>query len=172
MADRAGLTLESLHAGYWRHRNDYDAGLSGRQYWTRIIGDVPDEAALAELVHLDAQSWLVLDQGTVELIEELQSAGVPTSLLSNAPLDFANAVRDHQVLAGFHRLLFSAELGMIKPDPQIFETACELIGSSPEYTIFIDDRLENVQAAFSLGMQTILHRDAAETRSLVFQYFK
>lgn|GEM_PF-209574 len=47
---------------------------------------------------------------------------------------------------------YSWELGVAKPDPQFFVVAAEAIGSAPETILFVDDRLDNVAAAQSVGM--------------------
>lgn len=51
--------------------------------------------------------------------------------------------------------VYSYEVGFAKPDPRIFLIAIERFHLEPASTIFIDDRLENIQTALSLGFQTI-----------------
>lgn len=49
----------------------------------------------------------------------------------------------------------SAEEGIKKPDPKIFLLTCQKLGVSPQECLFMDDSLENIEAAKKLGMQTI-----------------
>ncbi len=58
----------------------------------------------------------------------------------------------------FDSLILSYEVGLMKPHPQIYRIALEAAGTWPEETIFIDDLEENVRAAQTLGIKTILYR--------------
>lgn len=55
----------------------------------------------------------------------------------------------------FHFTVTSAELGVMKPDPRIFETALARAGAAPAESVFVDDMAENVAAARALGMHGI-----------------
>ena len=67
----------------------------------------------------------------------------------------------------FDGLIISGEEKLIKPDPKIFHLACERFNLIPENTIFIDDRVENIDTASRLKFQTIHLTNPAEIKSLV-----
>lgn len=67
-------------------------------------------------------------------------------------------------LREFDLVMMSNEVGLLKPDPAIFETALELLAVTPQQAIFIDDIAENVEAARTLGIAGIVHTDWAVTR--------
>ena len=48
---------------------------------------------------------------------------------------------------------------MAKPDPAIYRLAAERLGVKPEECVFVDDLLENVEAAESIGMKGIVFKD-------------
>jgi len=52
------------------------------------------------------------------------------------------------------RFVFSHRFKVAKPDPEIFHRAVELLGTKPENSVFVDDLLENVLAARSVGMRS------------------
>jgi len=56
--------------------------------------------------------------------------------------------------------VFSHRLKCAKPDPEIFRRTLEMIGATPQQTVFIDDLLENVLAARALGMRAFQFTDA------------
>jgi len=56
----------------------------------------------------------------------------------------------------FDVLIFSCKEGFRKPGKEIYEIALRRLNTQPEETIFIDDRIENIRAAESLGIHTIL----------------
>jgi len=55
----------------------------------------------------------------------------------------------------FHVFVESCKVGMRKPDPRIYQLACERIGTPPEAAVFLDDIGGNLKAAKALGMKTI-----------------
>lgn len=65
----------------------------------------------------------------------------------------------------------SAIEGIEKPDPRIFIIACERIGAKPENCLFMDDSSENINAAKSLGMETIWW-NKEEGREVCLEKFK
>jgi putative hydrolase of the HAD superfamily len=90
---------------------------------------------------------------------------VPTGLLSNSwgggdyPRDLFPEIFDAVVISG--------EVGMRKPEPQIFLHAAQLLGLEPQQCIFIDDLEANVTAAEETGFTGVLHRGAAATAERV-----
>ena len=68
-------------------------------------------------------------------------------------------------------IVISAEEGVIKPDPAIYDIALRRLDAKPETTLFLDDYLPNVEAARDLGMaavQFVDNRQAAdEIRTLL-----
>ncbi|MCB9137464.1 MAG: HAD-IA family hydrolase [Caldilineaceae bacterium] len=110
-------------------------------------GLAPDEEALAYALALQARPDM-----TVAVISN-------TNALHVAWLDAHVAA-----LAEFDLVIMSNEVGMLKPDPGIFALALELLNLPPEDALFVDDAVVNVEAARSLGMAGIVHRDWTETR--------
>lgn len=60
------------------------------------------------------------------------------------------------LFAPFHGLYFSHEMGLRKPDPRIFERVLDERSLAPERVVFVDDLEDNIAAARSLGMRTVL----------------
>jgi putative hydrolase of the HAD superfamily len=56
----------------------------------------------------------------------------------------------------------SCYLGLSKPGPAIYRLALDLVGVQPEQALMIDDRLQNVEAARSVGMQAIQFKNAGQ----------
>ncbi|MEY9215370.1 HAD family phosphatase [Thermobifida halotolerans] len=103
-----------------------------------------------------------------EPIEEMYAAlraardqGVRTCLLSNS---WGNGYPRELFAETFDGVVISGEVGMRKPEPEIFRHALELVGLEPQDCVFVDDVESNVAAAVELGMTGIVHRDPGETR--------
>lgn len=56
----------------------------------------------------------------------------------------------------FDDVVVSSDVGLIKPSRDIFELALERLGTAGDETVFIDDRVVNVDGAAVAGLQTIL----------------
>lgn len=109
---------------------------------------------------------LVVDGGMWEVVDAARRAGVRTCLLSNS---WGTGIYDHDRLAAiFDALVISAEVGVRKPQPAIFEIAAERIGVGLEGCAFVDDLPQNVRAAEALGIHGVHHTGdtVATARSL------
>jgi len=60
-----------------------------------------------------------------------------------------------EVMTLFEHVIESSKLGFRKPDPRIYQHACELIGVPPEQCVYLDDLGINLKPAKALGMRTI-----------------
>jgi HAD superfamily hydrolase (TIGR01509 family) len=86
-------------------------------------------------------------------------------LLSNVDKDYWEVVRAAlPVLDCFRSLLVSWELGFAKPDPEMFMQALKAARREPARCFFIDDKLENVEAARKLGIDGHRFLDADDLR--------
>lgn len=105
-----------------------------------------------------------VDQVLIKLIRELRPR-YKTGLLSNAWPDLRHAIEDLWGIAdAFDEVVISAEVGMVKPDPGIYQLILEQLGIDPPQGIFIDDFATNISAAKQLGMHTIHFTSSTETQ--------
>jgi len=155
LADLTGLPVEEFSRRYWAHRSPYDQGGSAQTYWTQVVGSAPDEDLVRRLTKLDTASWLHLDPVVLEALDQLHDRGIPVSLLSNAPAGLARALDDHAAMKRFAHLIFSCDLRIAKPHPEIFRATVDRLGVAPEHIVFLDDRAENVRGAEAAGLRAI-----------------
>jgi HAD superfamily hydrolase (TIGR01509 family) len=100
----------------------------------------------------------------IEFHASLHDAGIPTFILSNTnevAVEFITA--RYPFFQTFKGHVFSHEVGCMKPAPAIYEAVERLAGFSGADLFFIDDRPENVEAAWARGWQGIVHADPAIT---------
>jgi putative hydrolase of the HAD superfamily len=60
-----------------------------------------------------------------------------------------------EIMALFEHVVESSKLGLRKPDPRIYQHACDLLGVPPERCVYLDDLGINLKPARALGMRTI-----------------
>jgi len=97
-----------------------------------------------------------LDRNLIALIQRLRPR-YKIALLSNAPDNLRHWITSEWSIPEdtFDAIVISAEAGVTKPDPAIFCTALARLGVEPHEAIFVDDFIENVQAAQALGIEAI-----------------
>lgn len=99
---------------------------------------------------------------TVALMERLKDAGHRLYYLSNMPRPYADHLQRHNAfIADFLDGIFSSHVGLMKPQPAIFEMAQQRFSLFQARTVFIDDHLGNVEAARAQGWQALHFRGAA-----------
>jgi len=60
-----------------------------------------------------------------------------------------------EIMTLFEHVVESSRVGLRKPDPRIYQHACELLGIKPEDCVYLDDLGINLKPARALGMRTI-----------------
>lgn len=88
------------------------------------------------------------------LVRRAKEQGIRTALLSNS---WGNTYPEDLFDGMFDVVVISGEVGMRKPDPEIFEYTLRELALSAGECVFIDDLLPNVRAASELGLVTIHH---------------
>ena len=94
--------------------------------------------------------------------------GVTVGVISNTNATHVAWLDEHvPELDELDLVMMSNEVGLLKPDPAIFELALDLLEVTPAQALMVDDMDYNVAAAQALGIAGIVHRDWGETRPLL-----
>lgn len=100
-----------------------------------------------------------LDQQLIKLLEQLAS-NYKIGLLCNASAKIIGPIITNNNLAKyFHSVVISSDVGLAKPQREIYELILKELKTSANHAIFIDDRQANVDAANSIGITGILYTD-------------
>jgi putative hydrolase of the HAD superfamily len=101
------------------------------------------------------------DELMVGAVRRARAAGIRTGLVSNS---MGAGRYDRATFPElFDGVVISGEVGMHKPQPEIFLLGAERAGVAPEQCVFVDDLRENCDGAQAVGMTTVLHRGAETT---------
>lgn len=96
------------------------------------------------------------------------AGGVQVIALSNMSLEVWRTLQErYEIGSLFKAAVLSCEVGVLKPDPRIYRAALERSGAAVSDCVFVDDTLENVEAAKGLGIRSYHARSRAETARFV-----
>ncbi len=160
-----GLDEQRLHQHYWALRHDYDRGVyTGERYFHQIAADAGlrelSPATISDLLDADTDLWTDLNQPMIDWAQSLQSRGIRTGILSNlGDAMQAGVLRKFSWLERFDHCTWSHALKLAKPEAAIYRYAAEGLDTPPEQILFLDDKLENIEAAERAGMQAVQYVD-------------
>ena len=100
------------------------------------------------------------EEAMITAVRAAKAAGVRTGLITNS---WGLGIYERAPIDYFDAAVISGEVGLHKPQPEIYLLACERLAIEPEAAVFVDDLRENCAGAEAVGMRAILHRDSAET---------
>jgi putative hydrolase of the HAD superfamily len=162
---RADVDAEAFWTSYWAHREPLDQGtMSIAEYWTAVGRDLGvewDAVDVHELWAIDHRGWLSVDPGTLRVLHALADGGTRLALLSNAGADFSGWLRSGSFAPLFERVFVSGELGLVKPNADIYEHVITELGITPAEFLFVDNKSENVEGARAVGGDGHVFTDAA-----------
>jgi putative hydrolase of the HAD superfamily len=122
-----------------------------------------------ELLELEDRTRLIermfggvrADERMLAAVRAVRAAGFRTGLISNS---MGGASYDRDLFPQlFDGVVISGDVGMHKPQPEIFLLGAERAGVAPGQCVFVDDLRENCEGAEEVGMTAVLHRGADTT---------
>lgn len=113
-------------------------------------------------------SHFCVDFEMLAAVRALRARGYRTALLSNSwgnhyPRELWRQVFDHALISG--------ELGMRKPQREIYLYAAARLGVAPAEAVFVDDMADNVDGAVAAGMTGVLHESRTHTIRVLSEHF-
>lgn len=157
-----GVSEEEYKKAYFSHNRKFNADqpITERELWTLVLGD------LGKLEYLDGVMEVVgqmrtgksINQNVVDLIKQLRNKGYKTGLLSNNSKDAADKMRATGIGEYFDVFIVSAEVGMMKPDVQIFELFANQLDVKLHELIFVDDAQRSLSSASECGFTPVLFK--------------
>jgi putative hydrolase of the HAD superfamily len=155
---------------YHTSRAAYDrAEFTAVDYWRHFASQAGVELrphSVDDLRQWDLDMWSSTNAPMLEWLERLRSAGIKTAILSNMPTEMVTHVRKNFAWIDlFDHQIFSADVRQIKPEPEIYQTCLQVIGSRPAETLFVDDREANLVTARAAGIFGLRFHSVEQLRS-------
>lgn len=143
-----------------------DAGRSFAEGAGLLKAEHPDKAALIDAYGARFDEMMPGPiAGSVEILADLHQRGVPLYGLTNFSAEtYPPTVARFEFLRWLRGVVVSGEVGVIKPDPRIYEIAIERFAIDPHRAVYIDDVPINAEAAVRFGIHGIHFTSAALLR--------
>jgi putative hydrolase of the HAD superfamily len=171
--DRVGLPQETVRELF---RGDERAIKLLRGLETGELAEPDFERQFADLLGLESHEGLIgdmfadlgPDEAMVGAVRAAHEAGIKTGLISNS---WGLSIYDRAPVDLFDISVISGEVGLHKPQAEIYELACERLGVEPSAAVFVDDLRENCAGAEAVGMTAVLHRETPKTLARLDELF-
>ena len=143
----------------------YESGKLTRQgFYEAVCQAIGCQAELAEFGGYFADIFFEIPE-MIALHKELRKSGFKTFIFSNTnDLAVEHVRRNFPFFKDFDGYIFSYEVGGLKPQPEIYAAIEAMTGRGGADLIYMDDRLENIEAGRARGWRAILHESPEETR--------
>ena len=149
-----------------------DAGRSIAEAEDELIMKFPKYANKIKLYYSSHRKMIKhVYQDSVSILQNLKEKKISCYVLSNWSAEtFEGMTDDYPFLKKFDGIILSGQEKIIKPLEGIFLIAIDRYKLIPSETIFIDDKLENIQTAIRLGFKTIHLVDPYQIKSEIYKY--
>lgn len=139
----------------------YDSGAIGKAECTRRLQElIPSiDPAHIEQYMMEWPEWQYVLPTMDTMVDELHALNIPCYLLSNYSCQYEEFRQFVHVLDHMDGEVVSYRTGMVKPDIRIFTYAAEALKLDPSVTLFVDDKLENIESARKAGYQAYQFTD-------------
>lgn len=164
IASELDVDVAALYRGYDLTRDERAVGAFGSREGDMIAivesaGVDPSSALIERLLAMEtafADTGIELWEDSLPVVSELGARGVKTALISNCSHSTRGIVDRLGLEDAFDEIVLSFEVGLRKPDPEIYRIALERLGVVPERSIFVDDQPAYCDGAAALGIATFL----------------
>jgi 2-haloacid dehalogenase len=146
------MFLEDVCTPAWNR--ELDRGLPWAEGIARLTERFPE---CAELIRAYDERWMEMVPdvvaGTPEVLRELKDRGTPLYAITNFSVEKYRLTKArYPILDLFDHVVVSAEVGLLKPDPEIYRLLCKRRKLDPAEALFTDDSKDNCEGAIAIGM--------------------
>jgi putative hydrolase of the HAD superfamily len=121
----------------------------------------------ADEIEQEIESYFVVNPEMIELVKSLKEKH-NLIVLSNAPKGIVEHVLESNGLRDlFDALVISADIGMIKPSPEIYRHVLEGNGLTASDVVYVDDNPKNVEAAQAMGIKSVIFTNIDSLKSIL-----
>ena len=175
MASILDVSVDRFTELYWQFRIEYDAAaLDPIGYWSALARTASRRLSseqVAGLIAIDNRSWSNPAPVMPQWARDIRAAGLRTAILSNMPVPVRDYVMQCPWMPEFDAIAFSCDIGVCKPEPEIYLDCLAKLRAKPSEVLFLDDREPNVRAAEALGLHAVWFTDAKKAAREIAERF-
>jgi len=164
LAERLGMEYEDLIKLVFESPSSVRAShgeISDKDHWAEVTKRLRRPASETETIREEFFAGDVVDRELVEFLRSLKPDYF-VGLISNAWPDLRDYIASQKFDDAFDHMVISGEVGVMKPEPRIYQIALDQAGVSPNEAVFVDDFYENIEGCRAVGMHGIHFRDPQE----------
>lgn len=157
------LGVDHSDVEYILHKEPMTKFKSGKikesEFWKNAISYWKINEPVDQLIQMLYDSYQVNSQ-VEELVKEVRKNGYKTCICSN---NFTTRVeqldKKFNFLSNFDVAVFSYQIGVLKPDKEIFKILVEKAGCKPDELVYSDDGEDKIKGAVELGINAFVYKD-------------
>jgi epoxide hydrolase-like predicted phosphatase len=165
LAERLGMEYDDLSKIVFDSESGIRAAvgeITSADHWAFVVKRLKRPAAELSVIREEFFAGDIVDRTLVEYIRSLRGK-YKIGLISNAWSDLRDFVMREKFDDAFDKMIISAEVGAMKPEPKIFQIALEQFGVKPKEAVFVDDFYINIEGCEKVGIKGIHFKDAEST---------
>jgi putative hydrolase of the HAD superfamily len=165
IAEVSGQPTDIIETLFWRYHDALAAGRTSMEEFNR---------QMAQELGMDTLDWRKYYMDNVEGMPDIKglidwvAENYEVGILSNNLPGFIDEMRQNKVIpdVDYKAIVDSSKVGLLKPDPKIYETAQQLAGVEPSQILLVDDNRPNLIAADHAGWHGIWFDEIQPTESI------
>lgn len=151
-----GISPKLVDKGYKKYLQIWKNGqIVESELWQKIINDYVTD-------HQNFQRIFELNQPVYKIANHLKKLGYQTAIMSNVTFEDKSFNEKVGLYKPFETVVLSIDVGIKKPNPEIYLLTLKKLNIKPEESIFIDDREQFVDIAKSLGINGIVYLNPSQ----------
>jgi len=165
LAERLNMTYEDINQFVFETETSRKASLgqlTTEEHWASVVRRLGRPASETQAIREEFFAGDVIDRGLLDFIRSLRPRH-KTGIISNAWPDLRDYIVKSKFDDAFDTLVISAEVGVMKPEAEIYKIALDQLQVKANEAVFVDDVPANITAARGLGMQGVLFRSPPQT---------
>ncbi len=161
LAERLGMEYDDLVKIVFDSDSGYQASIGAippEAHWDWVIKRLKRPASELESIRHEFFAGDIIDRTLLDFLRSLRGK-YKTGLISNAWGDLREYLLREKIDDAFDHMIISAEVGAVKPEAKIYQTALEQVGVKPKEMVFVDDFAVNIEGCEKVGIKGILFKD-------------
>ena len=165
LAERLGMEYEDLDRIVFDSETGHQASIgaiTSLQHWEAVMDRLKRPYEEMSTIRDEFFAGDIVDREILAFLRSLHGK-TKTGLISNAWSDLRDYLVREKMDDAFDHIVISAEVGVAKPEPKIFQIALKQAGVKPDQAIFVDDFYANIESCEKVGMKGLHFKDSQST---------